>query len=58
MVNISNSMREEGMDTLSQVEDKSTRKDIWKREECMDLQGPTIITVRRHTGEEVRDERW
>ena len=54
MVNISNSMREEGMDTLSQVEDK----DIWKREECMDLQGPTIITVRRHTGEEVRDERW
>lgn len=58
MVNISNNMREEGMDTLSQVEDKSIHKDAWKREECMDLQGPTVITVRRHIGEEVRDERW
>lgn len=46
MVNISNSMREEGMNTLSQVKDKSTYKDAWKREERMDLQGPTIITAR------------
>ena len=46
MVNISYSMREEGMNTLSQVKDKSTYKDAWKREECMDLQGPTIIIVR------------
>lgn len=39
MVNISNSMREEGMDTLSQVEDKSQCKGAWKREECMGLAG-------------------
>lgn len=52
MVNISNSMREEGMNTLSQVKDKSTYKDAWKREERMDLQGPTIITARGILGRE------
>lgn len=56
MVNISNSMREEGMNTLSQVKDKSTYTKMHGRgEERMDLQGPTIITARAYWG---RGKRW
>ena len=56
MVSLSNSMREEGLDTLSQVEDKSRCKGAWKREECMGPAG----TCYHYSDEEYwgRGKRW